>query len=100
MMDLERFEFSCPFCGEEKVTFITREKLDEIRRREKLIQEIFPPQFFDATYREIFVSKICSKCQIDTFGGNENDKPFDVGVNEKTDDLESRISIMYENARE
>lgn len=100
MMDLERFEFSCPFCGEEKVTFITREKLDEIRRREKLIQEIFPPQFFDATYREIFVSKICSKCQIDTFGGNKNDKPFDVGVNEKTDDLESRISTMYENARE
>jgi hypothetical protein len=100
MMDLERFEFSCPFCGKEKVTFITSEKLDEIRRREKLIQEIFPPQFFDATYREIFVSKICSKCQIDIFGGNENDKPFDASANEKTNDLESRISTMYDDARE
>lgn len=98
-MNLERFEFSCPFCGEEKVTFITRKKLEEIRLREKLIQEIFPPQFFDAAYREIFVSKICSKCQINIFNGSENDTLFDVGVNEKTYDLESRISTMYENVR-
>lgn len=100
MVQLERFEFTCPFCGEEKVTFITREKLEDIRRREKLIQEIFNPQFFPATYREIFVSKICSACQVDTFGSDKNEKPFDVSIDERTDELEARISTMYEDARE
>lgn len=100
MVQLERFEFTCPFCGEEKVTFITREKLEDIRRREKLIQEIFNPQFFPVTYREIFVSKICSSCQVDTFGSDENEKSFDVNINERTDELEAHISTMYEDARE
>lgn len=100
MVQLKRHEFTCPFCNGNQVTFITDEKLEEVRKREKLIQEIFSPASFDATYREIFVSKICSACQLDTFGGNPNDKPFDVAENENTTELEARISDMYENARE
>src|SRR5574344_1948404 len=100
MKNLKRHEFTCPFCGGHRVTFITEEKQEELRNREKLIQEIFSPSIFDATYREIFVSKICSKCQISTFGGDPKDKPFDVEENDKTDELEARISTMYENARE
>ena len=100
MIQLKRYEFTCPFCNRNQVTFITDEKLQEVRKREKLIQEIFSPHVFDAVYREIFVSRICSACQIDTFGGNPKDKPFDVSENENTTELESRISEMYENARE
>lgn len=100
MIRLERFEFNCPFCGEEKVTFITKEKLNDIMQREKRIEEIFDPQFFPATYREIFVSKICSTCQVDTFNGNANEKPFDVDINTNTDELESYISNIYEDVKE
>lgn len=97
MIRLERYEFACPFCGEEKVTFITREKLEDVRRREKPIEEIFDPQFFPSTYYEIFVSKICYSCQSNTFGNNK--EPFDVNIGDNTDELEARISEMYENAR-
>ena len=101
MPQLERYEFKCPFCGESKVTFITAEKLAEVKAREKLMQEIFSPACFDSTYREIFISKICSSCQGKTFGNptNENDY-FDVPEDAKTDALEAKISDMYENTRE
>ena len=68
MINLRRHEFKCPFCGEERVTFIAEDKLNEIKSREKLMQEIFNPEYFDATYREIFISGICSECQSFTFG--------------------------------
>jgi len=100
MIRLKRYEFTCPFCNEPRVTFITEQKENEIRAREKLIQEIFPSQFFDDSYRQIFISKICSGCQKDKFGSDSNEKPFDVFEDEPTDELESRISEMYENARE
>ena len=98
-MNLVEYEFTCPFCNKNKITFISDEKLEDIKRREKLIQEIFNPQFFPATYREIFVSKICSSCQVDVFDSDKNEKPFDVNIGENTTELESRISEMYENAR-
>lgn len=100
MIQLKRHEFTCPFCNNPKVTFVTENKLREIRAREKTIQEILNPSIFDASYREIFVSKICSACQIGVFGGNPEDKPFDVDEDAKTDELEARISEMYENDRE
>lgn len=99
-MELIRYEFKCPFCGENEVTFISKDKLEEVRSREKLIQEIFPPHVFSATYREIFVSKICSKCQADTFNNPESlEKPFDVNIddNKAVENLEARIAEMYEN---
>lgn len=102
MPQLERYEFKCPFCGESKVTFITAEKLAEVKAREKLMQEIFSPACFDSTYREIFISKICSSCQSKTFGFTIEDEKdyFDVPEDAKTDELEAKISNMYENARE
>lgn len=100
MARLKTHEFTCPFCNDARITFVSEEKENEIRAREKRMQEIFSPQFFDATYREIFISHICSNCQRGVFGGNEKDLTFDVNENEKTDELEARIMDMYENARE
>ena len=98
MSQLKRCEFKCPFCGKQRVTLITLEKETELKSREKLIQDIFAPRYFGATYREIFVSKICSLCQINTFGGSEDDKSFDVDENENVEPIEGIISEMYENA--
>ena len=98
-MEFKRFEFTCPFCGKERVTFISPEKLREVQHRDKLMQEIFSPQFFDATYREIFISQICSDCQSTTFGSPKSkDGYFDADIDENTVDLESRIAEMYDNA--
>ena len=98
-MNLKRIEFTCPFCSRDRVTFVTMDKLHEVQTRDKLMQEIFPPQFFDATYREIFISQICSECQGKTFGSPKSkDGYFDVDVDENTSELEGRISEMYENA--
>lgn len=99
MVRLKRFEFTCSSCGENKVTFITEEKFEEIRQREREIANIFPPEFFPNSYHNIFTTRyMCSKCIAEKFGGN-SDELFDVNENENTDELESRISEMYENAR-
>ena len=110
MLDLVKFEFTCPFCAgsndpekrkhADRVTFITKEKLNEVIAREKLIQNIFSPQFFPAAYRETFVSRLCDNCKKETFNLNKNEPSWDVEVNEDTKDLEARISEMYENTRE
>lgn len=99
MAQLIRYEFTCPFCGKEKVTFVTDNKLKEVKSRKKLIQEIFSPHAFKPTYREIFVSNICSECQSDVFDNNE-DGSFDIDINNNTAELESAISDMYDNTRE
>lgn len=100
MINLRRHEFKCPFCGEEKVTFITDDKLSEIMRREKLMQEIFNPEHFDATYRETFISGICSECQSKVFGNPKNEKDyFDVGIDDNADELEEKIRKIYEEER-
>ena len=97
---LERFEFLCPYCNKEKVTFIEDSKFADIfPRRTKLIQEVFPPQYFPTAYRELFVSGMCSLCQNDMF--EEKDfKPVDVDIDENTNELESYISEIYENIRD
>ena len=100
MIQLKRYEFTCPFCGESRVTFVTAEKFEEIRRRDKLIEEIFNPRFLNATYREIFVSNICSACQVNTFDCNLHGHTYDVSTSDNSNELESCILEMYENARE
>ncbi len=99
MVKLKPFEFRCPFCGRSRVTFITNEKLDEVTAREKNMQDIFNPEYFASTYREIFISKLCSECQAETFMSPESKKnPFDVDIDDDTAALEAHISEMYENA--
>ena len=48
MIQLKRYEFTCPFCNRNQVTFITDEKLQEVRKREKIIKEIFSQLVFVA----------------------------------------------------
>ena len=100
MERLERHEFTCAFCYKERVTFVTRSKLEESMRRSRPIQEIFNPQFFPSTYREIFVSKMCGECNKQKFGDNPRDVILDVDINENDSELEARITTMYEDARE
>ena len=105
-MTLQRYEFICPSCGQEKVTFVDPARL-EARKAGLLIQQAFPPQYFDATYREIFITGFCSKCQAMIFADpdeeEEQTEAFDVdaGKNEikaDTDNLEAKMKEIYEAA--
>lgn len=99
MVKLKPLEFRCPFCGHDRVTFITEEKFNELVAREKNMQDIFNPEYFASTYREILISKLCSECQAETFMSPESKKnPFDADIDADTTALEARISEMYENA--
>lgn len=105
-MNLIDYEFNCPFCGKSYMTFIEKDKLQAILSRSDLIQNILPG--CNATYREIFISKICSKCQVDTFRDpdapvdpDEKIEIFDVEINAPNKDIEhvkTKIETMIENA--
>lgn len=99
-MKLERFEYTCPFCGQEKVTFVN---MDMLLDRDYLIQEIFPEEYFPVIYREICKSQICYKCHQETFGKSDDIKekqPLDADINapkSELEALEARISKFYDN---
>lgn len=98
-MKLERFEYVCPFCGKEKVTFVDM----GILTKDCLMQEKFPEAYFPAGYREIFISQICINCQNVTFGEPSDireKKPLDADINapkSELEALEARISEFYDN---
>lgn len=62
-------------------------------------QNIFNPAYYDAAYREIFVSNMCTKCQNESDIFDPSDKIFDVGINESISSIEHNIEKMYENER-
>lgn len=101
MIDLKPLTAECPFYKKVKTTFITPEKYGELIERTKLIQEVFPPEYFDSSYREFCKSGICSECWNTTFGGEEDFEPsesYEVLDGENTDELETKIRKMYEAA--
>ena len=98
-MKLERFEYVCPFCGKEKVTFVNM----GILNRNHLIQKNFPEEYFPATYREILKTQICTKCQQETFVKSDDireKQPLDADINapkSELEALEARISEFYDS---
>ncbi len=102
-MKLSKCEFVCPFCRKTRITFADANKL-ELRKSGAHIQEIFPPEYFDATYREILISNICSNCQLSVFRDPEDEEEpelvlFDAEDGTKeVNEVENRIREMYENA--
>ena len=95
-MDLVEVEFSCPVCRQVRKTLATEEKFEEITNRTCNIQDILNPKCFSATYREIFISNICSTCQLPS---DEDEPVCDVAKNESTNSILNTISKMYENER-
>lgn len=96
MVKLIKYEFTCPFCGKDKFTFVTQKVLDE--RPYKKIQESLPPAIFDKDYKELLVANICSACQLDMW---PDTKPYDADKSMSAGQiniLENKIREMYENA--
>ena len=98
MIAFSEIEFECPCCGARRKTLITKEKYMKLRGND-LIQNIFNPVYYDAAYREIFVSNMCTKCQNESDIFDPSDKIFDVGINESISSIEHNIEKMYENER-
>lgn len=102
-MTLKKYLIHCYFCGEYRITFADPERVAKIENG-ALIQEAFPPRYFDATYREILISSICSKCQLKVFKDPEDEEEpelvlFDAEEDTKeVDEVEDRIREMYEDA--
>ena len=78
-------KFTCPFCKKPKVTFVDANKLDDIENRTMPIQKILPERYFSSSYREIFVSNICSDCMEKTFGD-----PVEEHIDADMDDQEAQ----------
>ena len=96
-MNLIKIQFTCPFCSKDKITLADKQKIVNYQEKGLLIQDVFSPISFPATYREIFISHICSACQKSVFD-SEDDTIYDVDDGESTDNLEALITKMYENA--
>lgn len=88
------FEYNCAFCGKACKTLVSTDKYDQIIHRTARIQDILRPDIFPASYREIFITKLCSKCMADMFG--EDQQTFDIGAEENSDELERKITELYE----
>ena len=108
-MNLIDYEFNCPFCGKSYMTFIEKDKLQAILSRSDLIHNILPGYILEKIcLLERFISKICSKCQVDTFRDpdapvdpDEKIEIFDVEINAPNKDIEhvkTKIETMIENA--
>ena len=87
MLDMREFDFTCPFCGSNRITYVEPSKLQKVLSRSELMQNIFPG--YDTTYREIFISKICSDCQKDAF---KNPDEEDIKANYEIFDVEEHAS--------
>ena len=102
-MTLKKYQFFCYFCGKYKITFADPERLAKIENG-ALPQEAFPFRYFKLTYREILISNMCSKCQLEVFRDPEDEEEpelvlFDAEEGTKeVDEVENRIREMYENA--
>ena len=105
MANLVRTEFTCPFCGKDKVTFIDPDRY-ELWKNGAYIQEAFDQRYFDATYREIIKTNLCSECQAAVF--RDPDAPmdeqeeivyWDAEPNTKAEEeLERKLTEIYDNA--
>ena len=102
-MTLNKYYFNCCFCGKTRITFADPERLDKYANG-ALTQEAFPPRYFDAIYREVLKTNICSNCQLNVFRDPEDEEEpklvlFDAEDGTKeVDEVENRIREMYENA--
>lgn len=91
-------KFTCPFCKKPKITFVDADKLDDIENRTMPIQKILPERYFSSSYREIFVSNICSSCMELTFGDPVEDCiDADVDNHEEMSNAKSDIFKMWNN---
>lgn len=97
---LKKHYFTCPCCNTNKITFISDEARKEIFENNQTIQVVLSEDSFPAAYRELFISRLCTKCQENIFGKDtEYTKAVDVDETENTDELEANIRELYENAR-
>ena len=93
-MNLIEYGFECPMCRKQKKTLVAEEKIPQIINKTDRIQNILSPLYFDTTYRELFLSHICSSCQIIMFGDN-NEVIYDVDYKDSTRSIEPIIERMY-----
>lgn len=104
-MNLIECEFGCPFCGKRYITYVPKQYLDRITNSTENLASIIG--FTDPTYREIFISYVCSTCQYPTFSSkrkssykDEDIDKFDVLANASSTEKEKlkiKISKMFEN---
>lgn len=98
-MLMREFEFNCPFCGENFITYVPEDKLKQVMTRNTLITDIF--NGYNHVYTEIFKTRQCSRCQQELFNNDENTEieVFDVkcdAPNNEKEQLEHIITKMAE----
>lgn len=103
--ELEEYIFDCPFCNRRKLTFISKEKNDYLKRHPNTAALIFDLHYFKPVYREIFISKFCSTCCNEENGYDmdvyskayaEQDKNYTEDFNLEKSKLYEKIEAMYE----
>lgn len=65
MDELITLEINCPFCGRLSTVVVFASSYEEYQAG-ATVQEAFP--YLSASDREIIISGICRKCQLDVFG--------------------------------
>lgn len=105
MANLTRFEFTCPFCGKDKVTFVDLNRY-ELWKNGALIQDAFDKEYFDVKYRDIIKLNLCSECLAAvsrdpdaSIDEQEEIEYWDADPNTQAEDeLERKLTEIYDNA--
>ena len=98
-MVLKKYEFTCTFCGQPKVTFIPESYYPQIIHRLVDIKTVLPESSFSPTYTNFFTFGVCSECQADNLENFTGGKNFyDIDEGKDTTFIESNIIDMWENA--
>lgn len=93
---LQSISFQCPSCKKMKVTFADSEMAESIINRQGNIQTVLPEKYFPATYREIFISRMCCECQKSIFG-DSGEGDFDIDMSADSKEVMERIDKMFNN---
>lgn len=105
MANIIKKEFTCKFCGKDRVTFVDPNRY-ELWKNGALIQDAFPLPYFTTEYRDIVKLNLCTECY--TAVCRDPDAPIDEQEEivywdaepdtKEAEELERKLTEIYDNA--